>query len=549
MKVDFPDEPTFHSGEMTTVSFWGKVVDENDNAVSSATVKLLSGNEIIEKQTDRFGLFRFDHVANSGNQVFISISAHQSYFDAYRLFPVLEDKIGYTEIKLRKKEYLGTVNAQIGGELTHDPSGAKVELPAGGFIDESGENYGGEVDVVINWINPDSEDLSREIIGDLSGVNDEGDVQALTTLESVAPSSIPLWSFNEEIGKWIEEGEAIKQNGFYVGKVSHFSSWNVDVKSDPIDIIGQVYEEIGGELVPASYYNIYVSGENVSRTGGWLCEAGDFLFYNFPRGEEFELVVKDDCGDEVHRSAWGPYDSDINIGDIIINEKRNSIRVYGSAEDCMNNSLNGGRIEIYSETGFELHSIDPSGCFDFSFDPCANETEYIVIFTSLDGATKAIIEVDDNQESWEFTPTLCDSTNQLAEITLTIDSADQYILPNIQFEFLSNGDLAFYSVKRADSTQLETVLLFPSPESSSSRSFQIMFTGYQGIPETKTKGYILSSQFETELSRYDPFREIAGSFEGIFQETSSPTPGVECDVVGSCEEHYVTGTFKVDLLN
>lgn len=38
-----------------------------------------------------------------------------------------------------------------------------------------------------------------------------------------APSTIPLWYFDESLGYWIEKGEAHLVNDSYVGEVGHFS--------------------------------------------------------------------------------------------------------------------------------------------------------------------------------------------------------------------------------------------------------------------------------------------------------------------------------------
>jgi len=42
---------------------------------------------------------------------------------------------------------------------------------------------------------------------------------------ATAPSSIPLWHFDEAKGYWTEEGSATKVGNQYVGNVSHFSWW------------------------------------------------------------------------------------------------------------------------------------------------------------------------------------------------------------------------------------------------------------------------------------------------------------------------------------
>lgn len=571
ISIDFPDEPVFQSSDMITVSFYGTVFDENNEPRPGARVTLHSGSEVIEESADRFGRFRFTEVQNDGNQVFLSVSYNYSYFPAYRVFPVPEHKIGYTEIKLLKKGAAGFVSSETGGIVTDDISGAKLELPAKAYVDQDGKPYVGDVHVAMTWINPESDQLSREMIGDFSGISTSGDDQALTTygmlqvelhnnpyldtevklvagfdaelqfpvpisLLAKAPQSIPLWSFNESIGKWIEEGEATLENGFYVGKVSHFSSWNVDIKTDPIDVVGQVFEEIEGQKVPASSHNIYVSGDNISRIGGWLGEGGDFLFYNFPSGEQFEIIIENRCGEVLHRSDWGPYDANINIGDIVISAS-STTRVHGTVKDCLNNPVSGARIRVYSEIGSEHFTADESGEFDFSFTTCA-DVETSIRFSDAELTTRAIFEVDDSKKSWNLFPTLCDSIMAHGEMTLTIEDTAQYVIPNVLFGY-AGSNLAIYGL--TDNDEIETLLYFPPPDSIGSAVLGSMHTQYEGIPETQENNGIQSVYLEIQLSEFDPLRRIVGSFDGIYNVGYG---GLACDV--GCRQIEVKGAFELN---
>ena len=56
-----------------------------------------------------------------------------------------------------------------------------------------------------------------------------------------APATIPLWHFDEDLGSWVEEGQATLVNGEYVGQVSHFSFWNYDVPSNFIHLSGSIF--------------------------------------------------------------------------------------------------------------------------------------------------------------------------------------------------------------------------------------------------------------------------------------------------------------------
>ena len=57
-----------------------------------------------------------------------------------------------------------------------------------------------------------------------------------------APSTIPLWYFDEEVGIWKEEGFAEKIGDQYIGDVAHFTDWNCDKPEEYATIIGRLLD-------------------------------------------------------------------------------------------------------------------------------------------------------------------------------------------------------------------------------------------------------------------------------------------------------------------
>jgi len=193
---------------------------------------------------------------------------------------------------------------------------------------------------------PTDEDLAQLMIGDLSGINFQGNLVTLRTMgmiqveliaedgselnivpqlpatlrfpipeevRSAALPTIPLWSYDENGGVWVEEGEAFLNGNFYEGEVTHFSSWNVDFFMDPIEITGvvsfTVEENTGAEgTIGGSFLQIYVSSERIGRKGGWLCDDGSFRFFNFPKDEVFDLTILSRCDDILFQETFGPFD-------------------------------------------------------------------------------------------------------------------------------------------------------------------------------------------------------------------------------------------------
>jgi hypothetical protein len=77
-------------------------------------------------------------------------------------------------------------------------------------------------------------------------------VQQPTNGYSIPPQTIPLYFFDEFLGYWIEEGSAeltaIGGEDFYVGEVSHFSTWNADQIMESVNIKGCV-QDINGQKI------------------------------------------------------------------------------------------------------------------------------------------------------------------------------------------------------------------------------------------------------------------------------------------------------------
>ena len=145
--------------------------------------------------------------------------------------------------------------------------GAQLIIPAGALVDATGKAATGSVTAQLATLNParrtlpgdyralDSGQNAVEMLsyGALyaqfrdstgqplnlkSGTTAEIRVPIPLQQQASAKPSIPVWSYDEKRGVWIEEGTATKQNTpqgpMYVGKTKHFSTINMDVAgNDP----------------------------------------------------------------------------------------------------------------------------------------------------------------------------------------------------------------------------------------------------------------------------------------------------------------------------
>ncbi|MEM7436099.1 MAG: choice-of-anchor J domain-containing protein [Myxococcota bacterium] len=85
------------------------------------------------------------------------------------------------------------------------------------------------------------------------------------------PDSMPLWSLDEETGRWVEEGTLTlnRTNDTYVGEVEHLSAWNADVRATATCMTGIAIDQ-AGDPVPGAAINttgVDYRGSSVATTG------------------------------------------------------------------------------------------------------------------------------------------------------------------------------------------------------------------------------------------------------------------------------------------
>ncbi|MBO4805041.1 MAG: hypothetical protein J5554_03280 [Paludibacteraceae bacterium] len=138
--------------------------------------------------------------------------------------------------------------------------------------------YEGKVTVDLYYLSPEEKDFVDRMPGsDLAAVNKDGEEVTLLSygmanillsdtlgnelsLNDTMPATIvfpvprgmktdlatiPLWHFKESQGLWMEEGVAYRQGDLYVGKVGHFSWWNLDYPSLRSFVRGTVRNQKG----------------------------------------------------------------------------------------------------------------------------------------------------------------------------------------------------------------------------------------------------------------------------------------------------------------
>lgn len=258
---------------------------------------------------------------------------------------------GYTKVTRAAKTLAGDVwevamNYQWGGgeNITSNDfnsanptymetqSKMKVSFQADGFKTESGTPATGYVSAEMTYLNPDEENFAELMPGgDLAAVNSNGqDVQLISygmtevnmrnsntgeklqladgkpatltfpipdKFKDNTPNEIPLWSFNEETGLWVEEGTATLQDGVYVGTVTHFSWVNLDYPQTRTTL-QLVVKDLAGNVVPNVKVDIDGQKSVYTNVKG---EAETFV----PTNTAFYVTI--------HSADYANYDSEVKI--------------------------------------------------------------------------------------------------------------------------------------------------------------------------------------------------------------------------------------------
>lgn len=284
------DDETPTSGEeswepvtdgIATATFTGVVQPDGWGTLRGVTVT--SGDQTA--QTDINGMYKLERVKVVGGRAVVKFQK-TGYMSVVRSVPV--QKTVRLDVNMRScttNSFASSTSQKVTlyGQGSSDQM--TVELPADGFVTESGAAYNGAVVAQSVYLDPDNDEFTNSMPGDLTALRTDNSEAQLVSYGMVAveltdgannklqlasgktatltfpvpdkfksgtlPASIPLWSFDEEKGLWIEEGAATLNGAgdAYVGTVTHFSWHNLDMPELRATLKVKVQDNNGG-VVP-----------------------------------------------------------------------------------------------------------------------------------------------------------------------------------------------------------------------------------------------------------------------------------------------------------
>lgn len=378
-------------------SLFGQVFDENGNPLEGALV--MTGTK--STQSDENGVFQFtDVMMNSYGQ--LVTASFEDYFLGAKMVEARLSTKHFTQFNLIKKTSIGTLLADSGGSVSTG-DGVNIHFSANVIKDANNNIYAGEVHVFATFIDPEGENIIERMPGDLRAVNKDSDFVQLETygmvaveledasgnplqimddqevtielplsseLSAIAPSTIPLWYFDEGSGYWVQEGEAILQGDKYVGQVSHFSFWNCDFPYDLVQLSGTVVDGNGNGI---AYMTVEADLTNGNGVGyAYTDENGDFGG-KVPADQEMVIKVYEyTCGNStpLYEATVGPFNTDTDLGDLVINPSETSaIMISASLINCDMESVTNGYIKIEAN-GTKIIPADENGLINTTIVVC-----------------------------------------------------------------------------------------------------------------------------------------------------------------------------------
>lgn len=378
--------------------FIGQVVNQQKHPIQYATVTI--GYRVTK--TDKNGIFIINHASVFEKFAHIKVTK-VGYIDGSRsMVPTL----GKNSVKIMMLSLGNTQVIHSGASGTVNlPNGTKVVFD-GAFQDSYGRPYSGNISVDMFHLTPSDENLNILMPGMLYAEDKNGQEKGLKTFGmlhvdlygdggqklqiaknhkaeisikiddsqlSTAPSSIPLWHFDEEAGYWKEAGVAQRQGNLYVGEVSHFSWWNCDAPFPSVHLTVTVTDHNGVALSDLRVG--LVRNDSLSSSDGTTDNNGQISGL-VPANTPLTLNVYDYCNNIIHTSTIGPFSSDTILPNIVLGlNQYQHATITGHFLQCNGGNVTNGYI-FFNNGNITRYASVINGVFNFDSSSCLSNTNF-----------------------------------------------------------------------------------------------------------------------------------------------------------------------------
>jgi len=439
-------------GDMVRTGVDGYISTVDGVAIADAEVKL--GNTVVH--TDENGTFRIKDIELLSSGSLITVQKNGYYVNAKNI--KAKEQIG-ANVKMRLSSRVRSTSFQtsVGVDYT-GPQGERLKVPAGAIVDLDGNSYSGQVDLYVNWIDPTAVNGASVVPGDLRGLdvdnkfvqlatmgllaieletpngekleldpnfNAEIEIPIPASLLATADTSIPLSYFDETVGYWIENGNAVLSGSNYKGSIDRFDFWNCSLAFSTVALSGNVNSVLG---IPYSAVQVNVKSEGKLVGYGWTNEDGSFNV-QVPAGENLQLEVYSNCVDEIYSQSISALSGDKVLDLITIGQGSNSQLISGIVLGCDNTPITDGYVIMQIDGASEIAYLTEQGEFFKLINICEAQVIFFTAFDSnnleISSGPSFIIDPSGPSEVWpQILFYLC-ADNQNAENLLSLYVNDE----------------------------------------------------------------------------------------------------------------------------
>jgi hypothetical protein len=422
-------------------------------------------------------------------------------------------------------------------------NGAEINLPANAIKTSLGTAFTGQMNVAVVHLNPTDADFAQNIPGgDLLAENSlgkevqlysygmlqvkmtdnsgnelnlaDGKTASITlpvpaSMKANAPTSIPLWHFEESTGKWKEEGSATLQGDVYVGTVSHFSTWNCDYPGDRATVKGLILD---CNNLPLPNIHVQVGQRDITTNGN-----GEYECF-VPAGLDFSVQVNQPLlgisSNSVNVSALSGSQT-FTVGNISV-----ACPGYITGNVLCTTGNFSGYVVINWNGGSAYAPLSAAGAFKVPV-PQTGQAATVTVVNNFGGTETHNVSLPNtgqNRDAGNFS--VCNGTTTSTVATFTI-SGDGYNNQNFSFNAIPLTAYAQYAI--ADSITVGIV-------AANEGSISISFPGKTVGNWTANQDVVMSINIDNKsyvglgvnlvITEYGNVgSKIKGSFSGNFQRT------------------------------
>lgn len=383
--------------QTVTASIQGRVVDQNGVPVQGAAVN--SGTATTT--TDINGVFSFSAISMSSRFGYVQV-VKSGYFTGSRSIITNPGASNFVTIQLMPRSETATFSGATGGSIAIRAGDTATFSDSSVVNASTNAAYTGTVHVFATYLDPTDPNLYKYMPGDLRGIGSDGYETALqsfgmllvelqddagnklqlasnhtatltwaipASLQSVAPTTIPLWYFNDSTGRWIEQGSANRSGNSYVGTVSHFTFWNCDASSGTVNFKVHIKDQFGNAL-PYAY--VQFTSQQWGTRGGYTDSSG-FAQGLIPKGQSLVMQVVTSCGTVLGGINVGPAIQDQDLGTVTITVPDDQLTLSGTVVDCSDNPVDSGYVNVTVD-GLVYRATVAKGAFTIPVNRCFSTT-------------------------------------------------------------------------------------------------------------------------------------------------------------------------------